>query len=194
MDFYAGGNKDYIAHLCSTADVLCVQEAKDFVLRDLVPDGWTAYQDTSSDAKQGAGIAVASTVKVDKWGLVKGCDAPQGGGMLPRWIVWAEARWEEGGVFTPISAHEPPGRYDHLQPGFTNNLQKVANSHPDPTIGVDANMPINTLANQLGSGYKAVGEGIIGILAKTPLTDVEIDKTGMADNQTDHPAVAASKG
>ena len=194
MDFYAGGNKDYIRHLCSTADVLCVQEAKDFVLADMVPDGWEAYQDTSSDAKQGSGIAVASSVQVDKWGLVKGCDAPQGGGMLPRWIVWAEARWEDTGVFTPISAHEPPGRYSELQPGFTNNLQKVGNSHPDPVIGCDANMPINTLAKQLGSAYKAVGEGIIGLLSKSPLTDVTVDKTGITDNQTDHPAVAATKG
>lgn len=194
MDFYAGGNKDYIRYLCSTADVLCVQEAKDFKLADMVPDGWEAYQDTSSDAKQGSGIAVAPSIKVDDWGLVKGCDAPEGGGMLPRWIVWVQGRWEDEGAFTAISAHEPPGRYDHLQPGFTNSLQKLANSHPDPTIGVDANMPINTLAKQLGSSYKAVGEGIIGILAKTPLTDVEVDKTGMQEKQTDHPAVSATKG
>ena len=195
MDFYAGGNKDYIHYLCSTADILLLQEAKDFVLADLVPDGWKAMQNTSSDAKAGSAIAVNSDViTVHAWGLVKGCDAPQGGGMLPRYIVWSECRWEEGGMFSPIAAHEPPGRYSELQPGYTKKVQTVANSHPDPVIGADANMDIDTFAKQLGSGYKAVGEGIIGLVSKSPLTDVEIDKTGVADNQTDHPAVAASKG
>lgn len=193
VDFYAGGNRDYLTHLCADSDVVCVQEAKDFTLADVVPDGWRALQDTSSDAKAGAGIAVGPGVTVEEWGLVKGCDAPQGGGMLPRWIVWAECRYD-GEVFTALSAHEPPGRYDHLQPGFTDQLRKVANGHPDPVIGCDANMPIGKLADQLGSGYDAVGEGIIGIIAKSPLTYVSVDEWALDTGMSDHPAVAASKG
>ena len=158
MDFYSGSNEKYLDHLIDGgAEILLLQEVKDFKVADLLPSGWKAYQDTSSEAKAGSAIAVqTASVSVDKFWLVKGCNPPPEGGMMTRWLACAQVRYEEGGVFTPISGHAPPPRYSSIQPEFNANLKKVVDSNPDPVVGADANQDIDKFANQIGSGMKAV--------------------------------------
>ena len=69
LDFYSGDNRQYLAHLCADSDLVLVQEAKDLDLGELIPDGWRALQDTSSDAKAGSGILVSHAISVERWWL-----------------------------------------------------------------------------------------------------------------------------
>jgi hypothetical protein len=189
-DFYAGANAAYLDHLTAGADVLMLQECKDFRVADLLPAGWKACQDTSSDAKAGAAIAYrAETIALDDWWIVKGCDAPAGGGMLPRWIMCADLE-HAAGELTAISAHSPPPRYAGLQPGFTDVLAGILEDSPDAVIGADCNQDIDAWARDLGHGVTAYGKqsGICLVTAR-PLTDVQQDHYGEDQGWTDHPAV-----
>jgi len=162
----------------------------------LPPSGWRAYQDTSSEAKQGSCLAVkTSAVKVDKFWLVKGCDPPPDGGMMTRWLACGHARFNNGNLFTVVSCHAPPPRYKELQPGFNANVKKVVDNNPDPVVGADANQDIDKFANAIGSGMKAVGkQSGICLVAKSPLTDVKQDNWATNNQASDHPAVWATKG
>lgn len=197
FDFNAGSNQKYLNHLIDgSPDVIFFQEAKDFKVKDLLPSGWSCFQDTSSDAKQGAALAWNnSTITVSKTWLVKGCDAPSGGGMLPRWLACAQMRYRSGGVFTTISAHAPPPRYSGLQPGFNANVKKVVDNNPDPVVGADANQDIDKFAKAIGSGMHAVGkQSGICLVAKSKLTNVKQDNWATQNKASDHPAVWANKG
>ena len=197
MDFASGGNQAYLTHLIDGgAEAIMVQEAKDFRLADLLPAGWKALQDTSGDAKQGSAIAVdTSALAVDRWWLVKACDAPAGGGMLPRYLCCAELAHTSGQSLTAISAHAPPPRYDHMQPGFNSKLAQVCDDYPDAVVGADANMDIDKFAQALGPGMRAYGkQSGICLVSALPLSDTSQDHTGEAAGQTDHPAVWGSVG
>jgi hypothetical protein len=197
MDFYSGSNQQYINHLIGGgADILLLQETKDFTLKSLLPSGWKAYQDTSTEAKKNSCLAVnTATVKVDKFWLVKGCDPPPGGGMMTRWLACAAVRWKGGGVFTPISGHAPPPRYSSIQPNFNASLKKVCESNPDPVVGADANQDIDKFAKAIGSGMKAYGkQSGICLVAKSPITDVVQDHWAENNKASDHPAVFGTKG
>ena len=194
LDFHSGDNRQYLAHLCADSDLVLVQEAKDLDLGELVPDGWQALQDRSSDAKAGAGILLDTTsVAVDRWWMVKGCDAPAGGGMLPRWLCCAEVT-HESGELVPISAHAPPPRYSGLQPGFADAVARVVADYPQTAlVGADANQDIDQWARELGSGMVAVGkQSGICLVSRMPLGDVELDSWGENQGMTDHPAVWAT--
>lgn len=196
MDFHSGSNRKYLEHLASQgASVLLLQEAKDFVLADLLPAGWRALQDTSSEAKAGSAIAVAESVLVGRWWLVKGCDAPKGGGMLPRWLCCAELASDSGQQATAISCHAPPPRYSQLQPTFNAAVAGVVKSYPDAVVGADANQDIDKFAKALGSGMRAVGkQSGICLVSALPMTDVLLDSWGQKQGMTDHPAVSATIG
>jgi hypothetical protein len=194
MDFYSGSNRAYLEHLADGADVLMLQEVKDFWVADVLPEGWKVCQDTTSDAKAGAAVAYrAETVTLDGWFLVRGCDAPKGGGMLPRWIVVADLDHDGGGLFTAISAHAPPPRYAELQPEFTAQVAHVVAQSRAPVVGADANMDIDKFARALGPGMKAYGkQSGICLVTASPLTDVEQDHYGESEGWTDHPAVGGT--
>ena len=194
LDFYSGHNADYLAHLAADADVLMLQEVKDILVADLVPDGWKACQDTTSDAKAGASVAYrADTIALDGWWLVKGCDAPDGGGMLPRWIMCADLTHEAGDVFTAISAHAPPPRYSELQPEFNAQVAYVVADSRAPVVGADANMDIDKFAKALGPDMTAYGkQSGICLVTALPLSDVEQDHYGENAGWTDHPAVGGT--
>jgi hypothetical protein len=172
-----------------------VQEAKDLRLADLVPAGWMALQDTSSDSKAGSGILVGSGITVDDWWLVKGCDAPPGGGMLPRWLCCAEVT-HDAGQLVPISAHAPPPRYAGMQPGFADAVAAVVADYPQTAVvGADANQDIDAWARELGSGMVAVGkQSGICLVSRMPFTDVDLDNWGEQQGATDHPAVWGTIG
>jgi len=196
MDFTSGGNKQYLAHLCSgDAQVLLLQEAKDFRVADLLPAGWRALQDTSSDAKQGSALAVASGVTVGRWWMVKACDAPPGGGMLPRWLCCAELTVGDEPMCA-ISGHAPPPRYSSMQPGFNASVSKVVAQYPQTAlVGADANMDKDKFATALGSGMKAVGkQSGICLVSRMPFSEVVQDSYGMSGGHSDHPAVWATVG
>jgi len=197
MDFTSGGNQKYLSHLCSgDATVVLLQEAKDFRVGDLLPSGWKALQDCSSEQKQGSAIAVlASAVTVQRWWLVKACDAPAGGGMLPRWLCCAELSCD-GEPITAISGHAPPPRYSELQPTFNAAVSRVVADYPQTAlVGADANMDKDAFAKALGSGMKAVGkQSGICLVSRMPFADVVQDSYGQSGGHTDHPAVWATVG
>jgi hypothetical protein len=195
MDFTSGGNSKYLAHLCDGADVVMVQEAKDFRLADALPDGWYALQDSSSEAKAGSAIAVASGVNVERWWMVRACDAPADGGMLPRWLCCAELS-TDGEDIVAISAHAPPPRYSELTPGFNAQVAKVVSQYPNRSVvGADANQDIDQFARALGSSMRAVGkQSGICLVSALPMSDVLLDGWGESQNMTDHPAVGATVG
>lgn len=194
MDFHSGSNGKYVAHLCDGADVLLLQEAKDFRLADLVPTGWRALQDTSSEAKAGSAIAVADGITVGDWWLAKGCDPPPDGGMLTRWLCCAELAADSQDM-TAISAHAPPPRYGELQPAFNRNLAKVVKGYPDAVVGADANQDIDKFAKALGPSMRAVGKRSgICLVSALPMADVVLDNWGQDKGMTDHPAVGATVG
>lgn len=197
LDFYSGSNRDYLAHLCSgDACLVLVQEAKDLDLGELVPAGWRALQDTTSDAKAGSGLLVDASITVERWWLVKGCDAPAGGGMLPRYLCCAEVTHDSGAELVPISAHAPPPRYSGLQPGFADAVARVVADYPQTAVvGADANQDIDQWARELGSGMVAVGkQSGICVVSRLPATDVLLDSWGESHGMTDHPAVWATMG
>jgi hypothetical protein len=170
-----------------------VQEAKDLRLADLLPYGWKALQDTSSDAKAGSAVGYRTDgFDLEGWWLTKGCDEPAGGGMLPRWIVSAELRHRDtGDLWTAVSCHAPPPRYSELQPGFNANVAKVCRNHPAPVVGTDANMDLARFADALGPGFTGYGEGGIGLVSERTLEAVMVDYTGEEGGATDHPSVSA---
>lgn len=195
MDFHSGGNKDYVRYLTDNgADVIMVQEAKDFRLADVLPAGWAAYQDTTSEAKQGAAIAVGPGVTMGRKWQVKGCDAPPGGGMLPRWITCADVVYgDDGDTITAISAHAPPPRYSSLQPEFNAELSKITTANQWAVVGADANMDIDKFAKALGGGMVAVGkQSGICLASALPLADVVTDEWPEEYGRSDHPCVWAA--
>lgn len=194
LDFYSGDNRQYLAHLCADSDLVLVQEAKDLDLGELIPDGWRALQDTSSDAKAGSGILVSHAISVERWWLQKGCGAPAGGGMLPRYLCCAEVTHESEQRLVPIAAHAPPPRYSGLQPEFADSVAAVVADYPQTAlVGADANQDIDAWARELGSGMVAVGkQSGICLVSRMPLGDVELDSWGENQGMTDHPAVWAT--
>jgi hypothetical protein len=161
---------------------------------DLLPAGWGVCQDTSSEAKAGAAVAYSTTaVAIRDWWIVKGCDAPAGGGMLPRWIMCADLEHESGSSFLAISAHSPPPRYAELQPGFTDVLAEIVADYPSSVVGADANQDIDRFARDLGPGQVAYGkQSGICLVSALPITDVALDHYGENQGWTDHPAVTGS--
>lgn len=196
MDFHSGQNKTYLRHLTdSGADLLLLQEAKDFRLADLLPAGWRALQDSSSDAKAGSCMATGPGVVVGDWWMVKACDAPADGGMLPRYLCCAELAAEDGRQVTGISAHAPPPRYSSLQPGFNQALAGVVGQYPDAVVGADANQDIDSFAKALGKGMRAYGkQSGICLVSALPVSDVKQDSYGESAGMTDHPAVWGTIG
>lgn len=197
VDFGSGHNRDVIEYLTDSADVILLQEAKDFTLADLLPAGWRSLQDTSSEAKAGACIGVRTdAITVARSWLVKGCDPPPGGGMLPRWIAVADVRHPDSGEhFTAISAHDPPPRYSSLQPGYDQNLAKVCQTNPNPIVGADANQDIDGFARKLGPGMKAYGkQSGICLVTAGPLEDVDLDSWPENYGASDHPCIWGSLG
>lgn len=195
LDFALGGDKAYLAWLCEDADVLLVQEAKDRVLANILPDGWTSLQDTTDESTMGAAIAVRdAAVKVHNHGLTLGAKPIIGGkriGMLPRYIAWAELEEiasGEGGLF--ISAHFPPWRFRALQPGYEKRLRYLIRQHSAVVMGTDANQPVDRLAKRLGLHW--VGRGIVGLLSSQDLRNPKVRRWGIEHHATDHPSVSAT--
>lgn len=188
VDFNKGSNKAYIEYLCSVSDVVLLQEAKDFKVKDCVPSGWKAFQDFSSDAKAGSAVAVnTSVVEVSGSNLVKLCDPPPGGGMLTRYGMVVQAK---GISF--MACHNAPQRYDSQWNQFINNTQDVIGNNADIVIGMDANMPIATMAKKLGMGIHAYGTDIDGLFTKRQVTNVKTDTFGEKKNYTDHPSISGT--
>lgn len=195
LDFALGGDRAYLAWLCENHDVLLVQEAKDRVLANILPDGWLSLQDTTDESTRGSAIAVRTeTVRVNDHGLALGAKPfirSKKIGMLTRYIAWAELTErasDEAGLF--LSAHFPPWRFRLLQPGYEKNLKKLIFGRRDVVIGTDANSPVDRLAKRLG--FEWVGRGIIGILSGRDLTDRKVQSWGIQHDATDHPSVSAT--
>jgi hypothetical protein len=150
-----------------------------------LPSGWKGYQNTSSAAKKGTAIAVRTDVfDSGDFSLTLGVE-PNGQKMETRWIAKLPVTVIETGERRDlISGHEPPQRYAELQPTFTNNLKQLVSNSTNPVVGVDANMPIETLANKVNLKH-AYGEGIIGVL--TNANSLETDVVNM--EYSDHPAI-----
>lgn len=195
-DFTRGRNADYIHQLCEWSDVIVLQEAKDMTLKQCLPDGWKACQDTSTEAKAGSAIAVEKSVwAVRDWWLVYGCPPPPQGGMLTRYIAVAVLEHKATGlVWSAMSAHEPPQRYAGMQPQFTANLKAAKQKQKEKgrrvVIGADANMPLGKLANQVGG--KPYGYGIVGCVTGQPVQQCTYRGWGEQENVTDHPAVTCT--
>jgi hypothetical protein len=194
IDFARRHNKAYLEYLCKVAQVLFLQEAKNVNIAEVLPEGWTSLQDTSSEDRAGACIAVLdSAVDVRDHRLILGAKPFIGGhriGMLPRWIEEADLTEKSTGHrFVGVSAHEPPMRFRLLQPGYTKRLATVAASHPRIVIGTDANQRIEVLGDRLG--LDAYGRGIVGILTDLTVTDERVRPWGEVHHATDHPAVTA---
>ena len=196
LDFVRAHDADYLAHLCESADVLLVQEAKDVRLADVLPEGWTALQDTTDEAHMGSAIAYRNeTVSAGKNALRLTLGATpfwQGKRvqMLTRYIATAHLRDRATGEWRyAVAAHLPPRRFRFLQPGMTRQLREVAKDHPHAVIGVDANQPLGRLGKALG--LRSFGEGIVGILVGTNLRTGSplVDTWGVDHSVTDHPAV-----
>lgn len=194
FDFNAGHNRDYVEYLTADADVLLLQECKDFTLADMVPPGWDTYQDTSTEAKAGSCLAARiDAVTISRAWLVKGCGEPPGGGMLPRYIATGAMRTDTGEGFTAISAHAPPPRYSGMQPGFNAALADVCAANPRPIVGADANMDIDKFAQALGPGMRAYGkQSGICLVTADPLADVDVDDWPEGYGVSDHPCVWGS--
>jgi len=192
-DFTRGNNADYVHQLCEWSDVIMLQEAKDMVLKQCLPDGWAACHNTDNDAKAGSAIGVDKSVwQVRDWWLVYGCPPPPQGGMLTRYICVAVLEHKQTGlVWAAMSAHEPPQRYAGMQPEYPANLKAAKQAQKDQgrrvIVGADANMPIGDLADKIGG--KGYGHGIIGCVTGQPVTECTFRGWGPDHNVTDHPAV-----
>lgn len=202
LDFVRGHTADYLAHLCETADVLLVQEAKDVVLADVLPAGWVALQDTTSPATMGSAICYRiATVRGPKAPhLIEGSSPFWQGrrvGMLTRYIACAhlQDRATKEWRFA-ISAHLPPLRFAFLQPGMTRRLRRLLKgttpghwAHAHAVVGLDANQPLTRLADRLG--MREYGKGIVGLLVGPGLRIEagEVDPWGIDHDVTDHPSV-----
>jgi hypothetical protein len=194
MDWAKGGDKAYIEWLCRGADVLLIQEAKDFRLARLLPDGWEALQDTRGEAEMGSAIAVrTATVEVRGFHLALGARPfinSRRVGLLPRYMAVGHLTWRPTGEhFTGISGHFPPGRFRPLQPGFEKALARVIGNHKNPVVGTDANQSVNALALRLGLHRTA--SGIVGLLSGPRMSDGRVRMWGMRHRLTDHPSVSA---
>jgi hypothetical protein len=192
VDFQRGGDFRHVRALCQWGDVLLLQEAKDFALADMLPEGWVSLQDTTSRATKGSCIAYNGEVLEHRWErLALGARPFIGGhriGMLTRYIQFAGLTHKETGRrFVAASAHAPPFRFRLLQPGYRARLQARADKFNRAVIGVDANAPIGGLAHQLG--LEAYGKGIVGVLTRLPVVQAHVNPWGIDRGLTDHPAV-----
>lgn len=186
-----GHNRAYVRYLCEFSDVVLIQEAKDFDLKDAVPNGWQALQDTSDPGRKGACIAVGPGVKVIDHGIVLGAVPVVLGRrvrMLVRWIYWAKVE-KNGRHYFVVSAHLPPARFKALWRGYERNLRAVIEGHSHTVVGTDANQSISTLAR--AEKLHAHGTGIVGLLTAEDLHvgANKISHYGIRHHLTDHPSV-----
>lgn len=197
-DFARRGDPKYIDFLAERAKVLCFQEAKDVIIREHLPEGWSAIQFGAlahHRAKMGSAIAYDSHAYVCVMAYqVLGCKPFWLGrrlGLLPRWITVAVLDDRQTNHRRAvISAHDAPWRFKFLQPGFKKNLKAEVVKHRYWVVGTDANEPIGVLAKYLGG--TAYGLGIVGFVSSTPMEKIRIRHWGQGKGFTDHPAVTAT--
>lgn len=192
VDFVRGHDRKYVQALTEWGDVIALQEAKTFVLADLLPPGWVSLQDTTNDATKGSCIAYNADALTHHWDrLALGANPIIGGrriGLLPRYFQLAGfsiPNTDRG--FVAVSAHEPPFRFRALQPGYGRRLKDATARNPNVVVGVDANMPIGALGHALG--LEAYGKGIVGVLTRLPVIQSHVNPWGVNRGLTDHPAV-----
>lgn len=188
-NFTTGGDSTLIHRACVGADVLLLQEAK-FTLADLLPDGWAALQDTTSEATRGSCIAYRSAAaSVVDWRLVQGSLA--GSGIMARHILWADIEdlSAPGHVGRFISAHRPPKRARALWPSFDRSMLRLVASSQGVVLGMDANQDIAVVGNKYG--LEEVGSNVFtalftgsDVVATHPVIDRRYPK-----RLTDHPVV-----
>lgn len=193
VDFVRGGDGRYVRHLCETADVLLLQEAKNITVANLLPKGWVSLQVTTSAATKGSCIAFDGDVfECVHRKLVPGAWPSIGGrrvGMLVRYFQVAILRHRESGrLVRVISAHLPPMRFRALQPGYTKRLAAWTR-RPSVVVGADANMAFPRFAAQLG--LRTRNDGIVGIATNLEVCAQTSRNWGERQRLTDHPAVAA---
>lgn len=203
LDFVRGHDREYLAHLCADADVLLVQEAKTVHLADVLPEGWGALQDTSSEARMGSAICYRkATVSAAPLMLRLGSLPTLGlfrARMLTRYIACAHLFNKHAGPgeqshYFAVSAHFPPERYRVLQPLMERRLKRVLSHHQNAVVGLDANQPVDQLAKRLGLGE--FSHGIVGLIVGPnvvmPATSQHIDHWGKQHGYTDHPSISAT--
>lgn len=200
LDFVRGHDAEYLAHLCADADVLLVQEAKDIVLADVLPEGWRALQDVTSEATRGSAICYReATVIAGRLDLTLGARPSIAGRrvrMLTRSIasahLWERTEQGRGAWYFGVAGHFPPKRFGVLQPGMARRLRRRIKGHPYAVIGLDANQPLDRLAKWLG--LSSYGVGIVGLIygRRLRVTETHADRWGIEHNYTDHPSICAT--
>lgn len=164
------------AHVLPYADVVFLQEAKNFDFRTIVdtsvwvvrqgdPAGWAV----SSEDEKGSAILVRRSIAIDTadYGLVKGVDASScpNGGIMTRWIAKMKVQLSNGRWVRIGSLHMPPDRcridgvydpYDRM----ADNVVEFVNRTPMFTVlGADWNAIVDNDPNNIGgrSGLEANG-------------------------------------
>ena len=159
--------------LTDHAEVVFLQEAKDANVQQLIDQGWSVHQDTSSQDRAGSAV----TWRLDRataadGGLTLGVK-PDGQKMLTRWIAWNDLLIDGQRKIRVVSVHLPPERYRSLYPEYARHLAEFAGQSPYPlVIGGDWNWQT---ANDPGglaekTGMRFVGYGIDGFLVDRRLT------------------------
>lgn len=194
-DFARRGDRAYIHYLCDGADVIALQEAKDGLLADKLPEGWRSLQHTATRARMGSCLAIRTdTIKLRTHYLRLGSRPYIDGRrvqMLTRYTAVAlltERDTKE--PFAGVSTHWPKQEFASLQPGHTRKVEALVKRRPRVILGTDANQPIHAVGRELG--LNAYGEGIVGVLTNFEVADIEVDNWGKRNGYTDHPLVSVT--
>lgn len=194
LDFSTGPRQDKknLALLVENSDVLCLQEAKNLTLSEILPVGWRSLQFTLNEARRNSAHAVVKGAYTKNRAIHLGVRPWYGGvkvKMLTRFFTTVDVT-KNGLTVRAFSCHLPPARFDFLQPTMMRRIKTAIDESPWPVVlGGDWNMPIATAASKLG--LEAHGEGIIGVLVdkRLKITATKIDRRGKQLGYTDHPAV-----
>jgi len=156
------------------ASVVLVQEAKNEVVRNRVPDGYGVHQNTHR--KDQAGTAVTwkrKDVHADASGYALGVSHGHEK-MLDRWINWTDVT-VDGVKVRMISVHRPPLRFKNLWPAFDRNVAAFVKHTKLPVvIGMDSNEHGGPDALARATGLRWVGpKGSIDGFLVSPGVSVE---------------------
>jgi hypothetical protein len=193
----------YLAHLTQGADVLLLQECRDVDVKQLLPAGWrcnqrgVAYTKAGTLTRRGRGKRGSCVA----W-RIESMSPPHnpttggslrlgaaGAGINPRWISTQRLR----GI--PFRSAHWPLRKTGLQPVFTLRMRRLNRYPTVVVVGCDANTrDFQGAARRAGlPGAYNGGRGYIGLMSKgARVMNVVVDRTGVRQGWTDHPAVSAN--
>ena len=193
-------DRDHLRHLLAAAALAGVaavvvlgQEAKNLRLRQVVKGikarlrrGLRVHQDERSDATRGS-VILARGLKTRGFSLYLGGDSRA---TLPRWIARVGVDIQ-GKRTVLIAAHNFPKRAgEKARDRYLRRLKAIVDraerQGKEWIVGIDANMPIEWVAEFLGG--RAYGHGIDGLIVSDGLDvlDHGVDRYGKRHGQTDH--------